>query len=236
MCDPITIAGIAASVGGTVVNSMAQQKAAAARDDVLAAERVRQKTFDQEAHALNAQSQDRYQGFEAKQADAAKTLGDYFAAAPDSPNATAGATMPSASSDIVVREMAKQSGKARAFTDQQGGALADMRSFGDLLGDVSRMQGRDASLVGQVGGFKRGSSGVLPLELNQASRAGDSTKALGDILYGLGGIGTTVGLNGGARLYGSPGSVANGIPTPAQPSMFTRLRRNLTPATNFLGS
>lgn len=238
MCDPITIAGIAATVGSTVVNSMATGQANAARNDVLAAERIRQGGLDREAQALNVASQDRYEDFGGQQEIRAQTLGDYFAApAPDAVNQTAGTNMPSGSSNIEVREMAKQSAKAKSFTDQQAQALGDLRSFGDLLGDTSRMQSRDASLVGQIGGMKRGSSGVIPLELDQASRAGDGLKVFGDILGGVGSIATGYGLtSGGAPLFGTAGSVVNGVPNPATPSLFMNMRRSITPATNFLGS
>ena len=40
MCDPITIAGIALTVGSTVANTIAQNKVQAARNNAMAAERI----------------------------------------------------------------------------------------------------------------------------------------------------------------------------------------------------
>lgn len=212
MCDPLTIAGAALSVGSTVANVAAANKAAKARNDALAAERIRQGTLDQEAQALNVQAQDRYTGFEAKREEKAAALGDYFAPPAENSEANnAAAALPSGANSIVTREMAKQSDEARAFTDQQGAALASLRSFGDMLGDTSRMQGRDASLVGQIGGFKRGSSNVVPLELEAAAQKGQGLRVLGDILGGIGGISLNAGLTGskiGGSLFGGGGTTS----------------------------
>ena len=67
MCDPLTISGIVLSAAGAGANYLGQQQVQSARDDALAAERIRQQALDQEAAALNTQSQDRYQNFEGQQ-------------------------------------------------------------------------------------------------------------------------------------------------------------------------
>lgn len=105
--------------------------------------------------------------------------------------------MPQSTNSIVTREMNRKSNEAQEYVGQQGRALAEMRSFGDFLGDTSRLQGRDASLVGQIGGFKRGSSNMVPLELDAASQKGAGLRMLGDIMGGLGSIGMSAGLTGG---------------------------------------
>lgn len=208
MCDPLTIAGAALSVGSTVANAAGARKAAKARDSALAAERIRQGGLDREAQALNATSQDRYTDADAKTADKAKTLGDYFTTeAPVSEGANVGAAsvMPTATNDIVTREVAKRSGEAKAFTDQQGNALASMRAFGDVLGDTGRLQARDASQIGQIGGFKRGSADVLPLELDAAAQKGAGMRLLSDILGGIGGISLNAGLTKGPKVASTMG-------------------------------
>lgn len=200
MCDPLTIAGLALTAGSTVANYAANQQVQAARNDALAAERIRQNTLDQEAAAINAQSQDRYQNFEGQQEQKAQQLGDYFAGQEVAEPTTAEA-LPTSTSNITVQEENKQRGQAREFTDAQGRALGNLRAFGDLLGGLGRLQARDASLVGQIGSFKAGSSGVVPYELDEASRAGDGLKLFGDVLGGLGSVGTMAGLSGGS-LFG----------------------------------
>lgn len=198
MCEPMTIASIALTGASAVANSMANSKVASARSRSLAAERQRQQALDAEAAAHNSRSQESYQGFEGQQEQKAKSLGDYFtnpaAMSGVQPAGTPTETMPDASG-IVVAENAKQLGRAKAYTDQQGRALGNLRSFGDLMGGLARDQARDAGYIGQLGGFKQGSAGILPVELDAAGHAGDGLKMIGDIARGLGSIGTSAGLS-----------------------------------------
>lgn len=218
MCDPLTIAGAALSVGSTVANSIAANRQAKARDDALAAERIRQRGYDNETQVLNTRSQDRYKDFEGQREVKAKSLGDYFTAtAPSEANAVAASVMPTATNDIVTREMNKKSGEAKQFTDQQAGALAQMRSFGDLLGDASRLQARDGAEIGQIGGFKRGSSNVVPLELEAAAQKGRGMQFLGDMLGGFGGLALNAGLTrgpGAGGLFGGAKAAPAASPRP----------------------
>lgn len=199
MCDPVTIAGIALSAGSIVTNSMASNADARARDGVLAAERIRQQGYDKETAALNKTSEDRYKDFAPQQDARAQQLGDFLTTkvAPDA-GTPAAAVMPTSSSDIVNQDLTKKQGEAQGYVDQQGAALGKLRSFGDLLGDTTRLQGRDAGLIGQVNGFKQGSNSIVPLELNQAATAGDGWRLFGDILGGAGSVATGAGINGGS--------------------------------------
>ncbi len=204
MCDPLTIAGIALTAGSTVANSIASNKVQKARNDAMAAERIRQNGFEQQAQALNTKSQDRYQNFNGQEDQKASELGKYFtdqhvADGADNAAVTQDMTAPQSGSNIVVAEENKQRAKAQQFTDQQGNALGELRSFGDVLGGIGRGQARDAGEIGQIGGFMRGSSGVLPYELDAANSAGDGLKTFGDLL-GLGGsISLGKGLSAGAN-------------------------------------
>jgi hypothetical protein len=176
--------------------------------------------LDQEAQAVNTKSQDRYQNFEEQQGQKAATLADYFTGQEVAPPSTAEA-LPTSSSNITVQEQGKQKAAAKAFTDRTGTALGELRSFGDLLGSNSLLQGRDAGTIGQLGGFKRGSSNVLGYELEDANSAGNGLKLFGDLAGGFGGLATSAGLSGGslAGLFsGAKGVPAAGtalpVPTP----------------------
>ncbi|MBZ9706061.1 hypothetical protein LB543_04920 [Mesorhizobium sp. ESP7-2] len=171
----------------------------------MAAERIRQNGLEQEANALNTQSQDRYQDFSGQQDAKATELGKYFADQKiEDGNANAAATqelnVPQSSSNVVTREEQKQRGKADAYGQQQGEALGNLRSFGDLLGGIGRQQARDAGQIGQIGGFERGSSAVVPYELDSANNAGNGLKLFGDIL----GLGGTVALGKGLSAGADP--------------------------------
>lgn len=213
MCDPLTIGGIALAGISAGINNAAQQRVQKARDDAMAAERIRQQGLDKEAAALNVRSQDRYQDFQGQQDKKSEGLKQYFTGqqvAEPLPEAS----LPTTSSNITVQEESKQRGQARDFTDRTGNALGELRAFGDLLGDVSRLQGRDASLIGQVGSFKRGSQGVLPLELEAANQKGNGLRMFGDIVGGLGGLSLNAGL-GGKSLGGLFGGAGGAAPTVA---------------------
>jgi hypothetical protein len=200
MCDPLTIAGIALTAGSTVANTMAQNKVAKARSEALSAERTRQAALDQEAQARNTISQNRYGPDYAKGQQAKATqLGDLLAKQDISKDTsvTGVAEAAPSTSDVAVQETARQQGAAKKYTQQQGQALGELRSFGDYLGDTSRLQARDAGLIGQIGGFKRGSSDVVPYELDAASHKGDSLKAFGDLLNFGGSLALGKGLQGG---------------------------------------
>lgn len=223
MCDPITIAGIALTAGSAVVNSMAAGADARARDSVLAAERIRQNRYDQETTALNTTSQDRYVGFEPQMTERAGNVGDYLSTQLPDPNADTPSALPSSQSGVVNQEREGQMDEAQGFVDQQTGALSDLRSFGDLLGSISLLQGRDAAQIGSIGGFKRGSQNVVPLELNEAGKAGDNSRLMADIMGGVGSIATGYGINGGsasiANMFGTkapipaarPGGLVNSL-------------------------
>jgi hypothetical protein len=215
MCDPLSIAGLVATAASTGLGYSAQQQQASARDGALAAERIRQNQFNQEAAALNTQSQDRYQDFGAKQEQKAAKLTDMFTEAPATLPPTAD-PMPASSSNLVVQNEAKQRGEARDRTNQIGGALGNLRSFADMLGDTSRLQARDASKVGQIGNFKKGSSNVLGMELEAANSAGSGQRMLGDVLGGLGRIGLGAGLSGA----GGVSTSANFVPNASSPFAF----------------
>lgn len=206
MCDPLSIAGVVATVGSLAANSAASSSVASARNDALAAERIRQKGMDEKTAALNAGAQDRYKGFQGQQDAKGAQLGDYFGGQTAAVQAGTPAALPASSSNVTVQEQGKQGAKADAFNAQQGDALGNLRAFGDVIGETGRQTGRDAQTIGQIGTDKRISAGILPYELEHANSAGGDMAMLGDILGGVGQVATTAGL-GGAKLFG-------GGPTP----------------------
>jgi hypothetical protein len=188
-----------------IANNAAQNRVQKARDGAMSAERTRQQGFDAEQAAITDTSRGRYDNFEGQQTDKSTQLGDYFAqqraAMPNQP----GAAVPTSASNITVREGDKQKAKTAAFGQQQDTALGNLRSFGDLLGGVTREQARDTGQIGEIGSFRRGSQAVLPLELNAANHKGDSLKTLGTVLSTAGSVMSMgAGMAGGAGgLFGS---------------------------------
>lgn len=213
MCDPLTIGGALLTVGGAAANYAAQSAVQSARNDVMGAERIRQQALDHEADALNAGARDRYNDIGQQTADKAQSLGDMFTT---QPQVTGGSpvqpndVMPASTSAATNSAIVNRDNTAKAFTTQQGKALGNLRSFGDVLGGISRDQAEDAMKVGQIGGFKQGSANVEQLELANAANAGSGLGFLGDILGGAGKVGVTAGLSGGSfgKLFGAAPKVA----------------------------
>jgi hypothetical protein len=209
MCDPLTIGGIAATGLSVALNSAAQSQVQNARDEALTAEQLRQKQLDQQAAAVNNQSRQAYTNAPKKQADRGKQLGEYFTS--QQAQAPRENALPTTASNITVQENAKQADKAQAFTDKEGQALGQLRSFGDLMSANSLLQARDASQVGQLAGFKQGSSAVLPYELDDANHAGDGLKLFGDIVGGVGGLVTQKALSSAPSAFAPNTSYTNFI-------------------------
>jgi hypothetical protein len=207
MCDPVSIAGAALTAGSVAANSAAASSVASARGKAMDAERQRQAGFRAQASQINDKSRQLYDGFGGQQDGRAKALGDYYTGANGNAPAAAGAgstapteTMPGSGSALVVQEQAKQGGKAQAYSDQQGDALGNLRSFGDVMGTLGRASARNSQQVGQIGNFAQGSAGVLPYELEAANQKGNGMKMFGDLLKGAGSLATTYGLSRNVRL------------------------------------
>src|SRR3546814_4673779 len=86
------------------------------------------------------------------------------------------------SSDLIIDSLSD----AEAAGRNEAAAKARLEGFGDLLLDSAIFRGRRGQEIGQIGGFARGSSGVLPLELEAAKSKGRGLGLLGDLLTGAG--------------------------------------------------
>lgn len=194
---PALALGAAGTLASMFLNNRAQGSVDAARNGVIQAERGRQAGFDAEAGKLNDQSLGRYFNFDTQMADRAASLADMFKAPVVTPNTPyTAAPLPTAAPGIVQREIDTKNGIADAYVSNQGDKLANLRSFGDLFGGIQLDQAKDAQLVGQVGGFKKSSTDVQKMELDNANRAGNTAKLWADIAAGLGKVGLTAGLSG----------------------------------------
>ncbi|ACK52016.1 conserved hypothetical protein [Methylocella silvestris BL2] len=196
MCDPITIAGIALGGAGAAANAIGAGKVADATARTLAANLARQQELDAQASKLNDHSLGLYGDFAGQTEAKSKSLGDYFGQAVQ-PVATSGANVaPGGSANTQAAESAAR-GAAQKFSNQQAAAGAKVRAFGDVLGNDALLQGRDASQLGQLADFKRGDTGVMGLQLNQDTHAGDGWDLAGSIASGLGNVGIKAGLSDG---------------------------------------
>lgn len=186
------------TAASVAANTMGANKAAKATSSALAAERARQNMLDGEAQALLAQSQNRYEDFGGQQDARESELAGMYTDALDAQPAKPIAGLPQSDSGIVVQSDATANAEARGDATDRARRLAAFRGFGDLLGDTSRLQARDASQIGTLGSFKRGSQAVMPTELNAAGMKGAGLRQLGDMFNLAAGITTGPALAGGA--------------------------------------
>lgn len=216
MVAPLALLALGAALtgGGIFATSRGEQQRIRARNNRVAAERARQDDFAEKAAAQNAAARDRYRDAEAQQQTKASELQALFRDAPTTANGaladanvSAASVLPSATSDVLVREQGKQQAATEAFTGQQADARARLRSLGDLFGDLGTATARDAGYIGQTNAARQGSASVLPYELEAANQKGAGLRLLGDVLKGFG----SIALTGGAAGFGGFGSSLAGV-------------------------
>ena len=166
----------------TVVNTIAARQSDRAMADVMAAERARQNEFSNQQFGIFEDMGGRVGEYDARAGERRTALEDMFTtgtegAAP-APVQTA---LPQSDSSLVVNREAAERGEARDFTDQQGRALANMRSFGDVFDMFGRENTRDMGDLGIIQSFRRGSQSVLPMDLEGAKSKGQGLRTLGDL-------------------------------------------------------
>lgn len=172
--------------GSMIANTIGANQQGDAIADAQNAERLRQKRFDEESMVLNNNSRERF-GDVPEQIDtkAGDLAAMFLAPSQESPAAPI-ITTPESSSNIVTSRENALMAKAKGETDARAANLGNLRAFGDVLGDASRMQGRDAGQLGLIGSMRRGSQAVLPMELEAAQYKGARMRTLGDILSAAG--------------------------------------------------
>lgn len=206
---PLPLLPLLFAAGSMAANTIGAKKQGDALASTMAAERLRQRKYDDESFALNEAARGRVDAvpeqIETRGDDLAAMFGGTSEQAPAEPIITT----PASSSNIVTSRETSALGKAKASTDARADSLGKLRAFGDVLGDVSRLQGRDAGQLGLIGSMRRGSQAVLPMELEAAQGAGSKWRLLGDVLSAgsmFAGPGGMLGAGGGINV-GGPGSL-----------------------------
>jgi hypothetical protein len=184
-------------------------------DAAANAERQRQRAFQQEADSLFAESLSK-QGAEQQikgisDAEAARLAATQGAqqTAPVVSVPTQGAT-PSVVSD----ETSARVGAGNAQAAQDAATRAAMGSFGDVQLGNALMNTRYGQQQGQIGRNMQGSASVLGLEMDAASRRGDSLKGIGSLLNAGGqiaGMGAGMGWGAAAAPATTAATTANSI-------------------------
>lgn len=163
--------------------------------------------YQGQADALTRGQLDRVLGIGTALPGRAQTLGDYFVG-----NSTAlPSVMPPTRSAATEADTAAKLADARAYNDQQSRALGQVRAIGDLFGDAERSNAVDRQGLANISNFRQGTRALLPQEVELAKGpaqvpeapidyafpvAGEPDNTLGDVLTGVGRVGTGVALSG----------------------------------------
>jgi hypothetical protein len=186
MCDPVTAGLMIASAGATYAGNRKAQKNMEA---AVGTEKRRQKAFaDDQQNALDASISNRNYTNSQKAIDDAKVALEKDLTANDNGAAGFGvdASSPetaSASSNPTVSDSYSR-GESRAKTASKENAVrtAALQSFGNTMAAQQLANTRYAQDSAVLANMAQGSLGVLPYELQAASRTGDSLKTMGQVL------------------------------------------------------
>jgi len=239
MCDPMTIAGLAMSVGGSAMQSRnadkvnqrnfrdaqtAQSNTFNSQRDARSTERDRQAKIRQESMELFNQNLADVGGPGTRgvepERETARTQRLVTAAGTNAP-ASAFAAPPASAPNIVKDAYDAANAKSVAGSDARARALAKLNSFTSGQFDRSLGRTRTGSKQGALSDISRGSAGVLPLEMDAARQTPTQTigraNPLFDIATGTGQLLTLGGLNGKgfgdiARLFGGGSNNVYGMP------------------------
>jgi hypothetical protein len=186
MCDPVTTSLMIASAGASYAGNRQSQKA---MEGTVAEENARQRKFrDQQKGVLDQSTASRSASKTQQEMaiDAAKSNTDAAAAAAAS---TAGATdaptavAPSAaSSQNVSDSYSREDARAKATSKEDATRSAALNAFSNTMTAQQINNSKYAQDSAVLANMSQGSLGVLPYELQAASKKGEGMKTLGQVL------------------------------------------------------
>lgn len=204
MCEPLSIAAMAATLGGTLLQQQARAQQQESMDRASAESVQRSSKYAQDANQLFRDStakvsRDTYDESLNKNAEQRKQgllppemLPALVHRAGDS-DATAAATDAAAS-------------KTKDALTQQGEARANLSAQGDAFRDLNMAIQPNGERIGFLQRDIQANDSLLPLQLTRASRAGGGLRDIGSIVSGLGTVG---GMAAGAGQ--SFGTIGNAV-------------------------
>jgi len=201
MCLPaLAIASLAMTAAGTAAQAAGARKARKAMDGAREAERIRQKGFQSQSDSLFAESLGQQGADTQKQkiadAEAARAAETTSA---QQPSAVVNIPTQGEAPTVVADETSTRVGIGNAQAAQDAYNRAALASFGDVQLGNALMNARYGQQQGQIGNFMKGSSDVLGIEMEAASRRGDKLKGIGSGLTALGSVaGMGAGMGWGA--------------------------------------
>jgi hypothetical protein len=209
MCDPFTVTALALTAAGTYAQYQGQRQAQKAMEGATLAEARRQQRLRDEAQGLFDESLGK-QNLESQTERLADQVAERDAAMVGNQESGQVVNIPvqGGAPDIVADETAARVSEGNAAARQEASAKAALAAFGDLQLGNALMNARYGAQQSQLANFMGGSQNVLQTELQAASRRGDKTKLLGDVLVAGGQIAGMGAMANGGGLFGAK-SAAN---------------------------
>jgi len=193
MCDPMTIAGIAAQVVGTKIQDDKYKKAQNQRDASIDNNNRIRKNLENEARMSQNESKDLFQDDAFNAGNQASQ--DKFAALYNDTINTPNYSIPNIGNApaIIEETLNNELAKAAAYNKQQGDAKAKLASLSDYLATTVNPQfSKSAEKGAMIGNFLQGEGDLLDMELKAAEAKAYSPTA--QILSGVGSAATGAGL------------------------------------------
>jgi hypothetical protein len=200
--------------GGAAAQAYGAEKARKAQDEAISAENQRQKKYSDQSMSEFDKSLEYNQGESQQQREnrAAQNLDLQYQ------NAIAGALTPasgtgvssSSSPKIIADTYSAAMQEAKNRLSKQMSAKASLGGFGDMLSRTRINNSRISDTQNMIGGLMRGSSAILPLELQKASHKGDAYKNVGALLSLAGNAGAMYGIGSAANAAGASGAAGSG--------------------------
>ena len=206
MCLPLLAIGAIASAAGTAAKFFGEKQAERARDKTFNAERARQEALSQQQQGRFQDSVDRAGNMAdpASHATATAAREGSLASAIVSHDAPGSSLPGSSSAPALVATAADKAGsKADASSRSLAHALAALGATGDQMQGLNIGVGRNSQQIGQIGGFKAGSLGVLDSEMQAASAKGGFLRGIGGLAQQLGQAAMMGGMGGGGSAAGA---------------------------------
>lgn len=215
MCGPWAIP-LALIAAGSGAQYMGERRAQKARNQTFMAERERQNamTEDQQARFEDSLASAAEMTDPAKKQAAVDERTAELAAAV-SPTTAETAYLPGSTSAPTVvataNDAANEATRARGLGLAQ--SLAALGATNQQLADTALDIGRNSQTIDQISGFKRGSLGVLPAEMQAASNKGRTLRQVGGLAQSIGQawLGGTMGAGGFGAEPTLPGTNLPGI-------------------------
>ena len=242
MCNPVAIA-LSLTAAGSAAQAAGARRAAKAMEGARVAESIRQKGFQDEASKVVEDSVGKSgrastdasikAAAEARAADAAAATAEVRKPIEATGGNLAGDT---AANKVMATESDLQAARNLGYAGQQGAAKANLLSFNDMTFQNAINNIRAGQQLNMTGNFMRGSAGVLPVELEAASRKGDNLKTLGTVLSTAGSV---VGMGAGAGWWDNPSTAdilnkTNSAANFANPATINTASKNLAAYNNSL--